>query len=539
MCIRDRYQRRVHGEEAKKWITTLSCPEYVHIATNSLAKEEAKVINFLDVETRPELTQALESKIIVNYAQQLAQMEKTGVKVMLQNKKIAELRAITNLFSKCKDQLEHILNKLLPYIVERGKSIRETKEVVEDPVKYMSKLVEFKKEMDLMMDECFSGLEPFIKTNNMAFQAIMDDFDLTPKFMASYIDHLMRQGLRGKEKESESMIEDIFGLFKLLKPKDAFTEHHKELYALRLLQHTSISDQLEESLITKMKIELGAQHVSKYLQMGTDMQSSKTQTEQFKKESHRGIIGGVEMDIKILTSGLWGQDRNIRCKLPTELKGCCERFEHFYKKLHSGRHLVWNAGLGDCEVLASKFKKPYTFITTVYQATILNLFNLKDSYTFEELCHETLLPEEVMSKQMFNLTNPKFGKLLIKENLKTPKFGRTEKIIINFGFSSVSLRMTMIPTIVRRKALEEHQKENEAGIKEVNKQRCAILQATVVKIMKGRRQESHNELIREVVKQVNAFRPDPIMIKQQIEWLIESDYLMRDEKDRSKYIYKP
>jgi hypothetical protein len=50
--------------------------------------------------------------------------------------------------------------------------------------------------------------------------------------------------------------------------------------------------------------------------------------------------------------------------------------------------------------------------------------------------------------------------------------------------------------------------------------------------MKGRRREKHNELINEVIKQINSFKPEPVVIKQQIEWLIESDYLMRDEKDK-------
>ena len=50
--------------------------------------------------------------------------------------------------------------------------------------------------------------------------------------------------------------------------------------------------------------------------------------------------------------------------------------------------------------------------------------------------------------------------------------------------------------------------------------------------MKGRRKEKHNELISEVIKQITSFKPDPMMIKQQIEWLIESDYLMRDSKDK-------
>lgn len=68
--------------------------------------------------------------------------------------------------------------------------------------------------------------------------------------------------------------------------------------------------------------------------------------------------------------------------------------------------------------------------------------------------------------------------------------------------------------------------------KEINRQRATILQATIVKIMKGRKREKHNELIMEVIKLINLFKPDPVMIKQQIEWLIESDYMMRDEKDK-------
>ena len=50
--------------------------------------------------------------------------------------------------------------------------------------------------------------------------------------------------------------------------------------------------------------------------------------------------------------------------------------------------------------------------------------------------------------------------------------------------------------------------------------------------MKGRKKEKHNVLINEVIKQIISFKPEPAMIKQQIECLIETDYLMRDENDR-------
>lgn len=66
--------------------------------------------------------------------------------------------------------------------------------------------------------------------------------------------------------------------------------------------------------------------------------------------------------------------------------------------------------------------------------------------------------------------------------------------------------------------------------------------------MKGRKTEKHNELINEVIRLINSFKPEPYLIKQQIEWLIESDYLTRDANDkytglnnfnRSIYVYKP
>jgi hypothetical protein len=43
----------------------------------------------------------------------------------------------------------------------------------------------------------------------------------------------------------------------------------------------------------------------------------------------------------------------------------------------------------------------------------------------------------------------------------------------------------------------------------------------------------------DVMKQITIFMPQPQMIKQRIESLIEREYLKRDDADRSKYIYLP
>lgn len=57
--------------------------------------------------------------------------------------------------------------------------------------------------------------------------------------------------------------------------------------------------------------------------------------------------------------------------------------------------------------------------------------------------------------------------------------------------------------------------------------------------MKARKTEKHTQLMEDVIKQISIFMPQPVMIKQRIESLIDREYLMRDEADRAKYIYKP
>jgi cullin 3 len=56
--------------------------------------------------------------------------------------------------------------------------------------------------------------------------------------------------------------------------------------------------------------------------------------------------------------------------------------------------------------------------------------------------------------------------------------------------------------------------------------------------MKSRKREGFNELIAEVTKHLqNSFMPDPKMIKQQIESLIDREYLKRDANDSKQFEY--
>ena len=57
--------------------------------------------------------------------------------------------------------------------------------------------------------------------------------------------------------------------------------------------------------------------------------------------------------------------------------------------------------------------------------------------------------------------------------------------------------------------------------------------------MKAKKQLGHAILIADVTSQLQSrFTPDPLMIKKQIEQLIEREYLERDTDDRKMYKYR-
>jgi len=55
--------------------------------------------------------------------------------------------------------------------------------------------------------------------------------------------------------------------------------------------------------------------------------------------------------------------------------------------------------------------------------------------------------------------------------------------------------------------------------------------------MKMRKQMLHSQLVTEVLMQLAFFRPNPKLIKQRIEHLIEREYLERDAEQAAMYRY--
>jgi cullin 3 len=87
-------------------------------------------------------------------------------------------------------------------------------------------------------------------------------------------------------------------------------------------------------------------------------------------------------------------------------------------------------------------------------------------------------------------------------------------------------------------ASKAREKEAEEVNKKVTEERKVTIDATIVRVMKSRKELEHKALINEVILILaSRFAPKPALIKKQIESLIAREYLERTGEGNGSYSY--
>jgi hypothetical protein len=195
----------------------------------------------------------------------------------------------------------------------------------------------------------------------------MNEQQLTSQYIAAYCDNEFRKGLKGiSETETDQRLDAIIRLFCCLHSRDVFVKSYSKHLANRLLNKTSISDDAEQLMLSKLKVECGLQTVNKMSHMFTDMQLSKQLMGEFKTMNKGTEVAGIQVNVEVLTNGHWPEQNAPATKLPIELTDCSSKFEMFYKNKHNGRHLTWIFNHGHVELTPQFTLKKYTLTTTLY-----------------------------------------------------------------------------------------------------------------------------------------------------------------------------
>ncbi|CAF1245449.1 unnamed protein product [Didymodactylos carnosus] len=226
----------------------------------------------------------------------------------------------------------------------------------------------------------------------------------------------------------------------------------------------------------------------------------------------------------------------------------------FYLNKHSGRQLTLQPSLGSADLTAIFFGKPkdddgdkelrsitttskerkHTLQVSTYQMVIIMLFNSKETWTFEEIHHETDINEKDLQRSLLPLAMGKPTQRIFLKEPKTKEIVSTDTFSINDSFTSKLYRVKINPITPKTESDPERLETRN----KVDDDRKHEIDAAIVRIMKTRKSMAHIQLVAEVTHQLKTrFMPSPLFIKKRIESLIERDYLSRSMDDRKMYSY--
>ncbi|TPX64061.1 hypothetical protein SpCBS45565_g06144 [Spizellomyces sp. 'palustris'] len=517
---RDYYARESNTQIAQDRI---SC--YMRKIHERLADEGARSARFCHHTSLERVIKECELQCITAHHRELY----AEFRVILENERFAAY----SLLSRSADGISAMLNIFENFIITiaRDGIGRLGSSLTKDPREYAESLMSLQAKYMGMCDEVFAGNLAFTAAVDKAFRSIVNSAvpstsSSAAELLARYCDLLLKRTAKGLiESEVDDKLSRMITLFKYLDDKDVFQKFYSRMIAKRLIYGTSLSEEAELNMLSRLKVAAcGVEYTSKLQRMFTDVTISNDLNVGFSKYAQLNSINlGTEFSILVLTAGSWPLSASgSGFVLPSVLEKSVSQFTTFYGKHHNGRKLTWMHHLARADVKINRMDKRYELNVSLYQLGVLLLFNVTPSLTIHDIVHQTKLNNSEVERIL---------KIFVDINLLTVT--DTQTYVVNLGFVSKRTKIK-INTALQT----ETPQEVTAARKAVDDDRKLYLQAAIVRIMKSRKELSHIQLVQQVIDQAKVnFAPSIPVIKRCIEQLIEKQYIDRVPHTRDRYVY--
>ncbi|WWC64830.1 uncharacterized protein I303_107444 [Kwoniella dejecticola CBS 10117] len=566
-----------YGLEAVDELEKGDAAQYLRRVERRLAEEADRTVHYLSTTTQPALQELLVANLLTPHLQTILDMPGSGLVVMVDSDRIADLRRLYTLFLKVpKDAGKTSLRAALRLdIEERGKNVNEGSSIEAGPstidqdddqaegtgkgkgkekererpkttpannalssaLKWVQDVLDLKDKFDTILDSAFMGDKQVQVSINEAFQSFINANPRAPEYLSLFIDENLKKGTKARsDTEIETALEKTIVLFRFLSDKDKFERYYKNHLARRLLYARSASDDSEKQMVTKLKMEMGFQFTQKLEGMFTDMRLSNESANTFRNYLNRHGAIPIDLNVNVLTASYWPQPivATNTCTFPAALQPAMETFQRYYDSRHSGRRLTWQGNLGTADVKVRFKARSHDLNLSTHALVVLLLFeNVKsgENLSYPDIKASTDLPDSDLVRTLQSLACAKFRVLT-----KIPK-GRdvnpSDRFEFNENFTSPMARIKIMQVASK----VENTKEREETQEMVDEERKHQIEACIVRIMKDRKTMSHNDLISEVAHQLSSrFSPSMSLIKKRIEGLIDREYLERTD-DMGSYRY--
>lgn len=559
------YYNKIFGEEYKlqtdlyytlessKYFTG-NIVEYMGIVERRFIEEGKRLNNYVPLSLHLTIIINLNNIMIKNYNKEIC----SEFPRLFNDGKIEDIGRMYALLDKIDTKHDMLVDIFEKKISEDAKKVIES--VAENYAENVSKkepkllidsiLVIYKKydylvkkafKNDVIFSKCLDKCCRKIVNNNII--ANNNHASKTPEILAKYIDSFLKKGSScshiADDSNIETIIEDSIIIFNYLEEKDVFMHFYIKDLSIRLIQDTCNSEESEHSMIYKIKKISGSQYTTKIERMFADITINITLGEDFQDYCQKIKIDSKNYSFKVLSSGSWPFSQSSQqLQVPLQLSDKEQMFRVFYDSKYSGRKLTWLHQYSKGEISNSiDFKsmkgntQTYKFKCNTYQMVVILLFNDHKILKFDQIAKITQLSPA-------NLTNVIKSLLICRILLVDPKIvegnntiGLNHRFMINGNFRNPKGDLSIIPKTI------ETEKENSNAYKTIEEDRSLQIQAAIVRIMKMRKECSHQNLVSEVIPQLRIhFQPKINIIKKCIEFLIDKEYIERIE-DKNSYRY--
>lgn len=324
-------------------------------------------------------------------------------------------------------------------------------------------------------------------------------------------------------------IDTIVMLYGFINDKDVFEVEYQKRFAQRLLNKTFIHDN-EQYCVSRMKIVCGCQVYKNLTTMLNDIKGAP----EIRPPHSTDVLCP-----SVLTSSCWSLiPQYTKFVMPRELQDITHNFTLSYKNAFNGRRLNFDILNGSAE-LAIKFNSvasARTLVVSPVMMLVLLIFNKTQKVKFEDIVKITGVDATILKNHVLSLAHPKI-KVILKSPM-TKAIGPSDTFILNDKFNYKQGQYRVNIPLADFAATETEAKSMATATRIANIERPHLIDACIVRIMKARRLCAYDELYLEVSKQLmHKFAIDTSSMKTRLEYLIESEYLTRDDATHKlKYV---
>ena len=481
--------RTYYQNESKRFVAENSVVEYMKKAESRLEEERGRVDLYLHADIMKRLMDTCHDVLITAHSVLL----RDEFQVLLDNERTDDLARMYKLLSRIKDGLDPLRARFETHVRKAGLAAVEKVAAGGDnfePKVYVDALLEVHSKYQQLVNVAFAGESEFVRSLDNACKEFVNRNQVckqsstrSPELLAKYSDQILKKGNKtAEESELEEMLVQIMVVFKYIEDKDVFQKFYSRMLTKRLVHTSSVSDDAETSMISKLKEACGFEYTNKLQRMFNDIQISKDLNTSYREFQDRLLSDNdqkkeVDSTFQVLGTGFWPLNPpTTNYNPPAEITKAKEMFQHFYFDKHNGRKLTWLWQLCKGEIRANyvkmNVKTPYTFQVSMYQMAILLLFNDGDSFDYKEMQETTSISDDVMDSALGILLKAKV--LLVQPEGAKAQPG--SKYTLNYNFKNKKVKVNLNLPVK-----SEQKQEAEDTHKTVEEDRKLLLQVSLLR----------------------------------------------------------